>query len=62
MEDAEFARAVFLARHGIPFSEQETMKESALTAAFNLNLIWENPQAVTWHSGSKSLQFRTRNG
>lgn len=58
MEDAEFVRAVFLANHGIPFSDQEHMPESALTAAFNLNLVWMNPEGVRWDSGSKTIQFR----
>lgn len=63
MEDAEFVRGVFLASSGIPFDTQERMTEAALGAAFNLNLIWKNPEGVRWDSATRSLMFRrTPNG
>lgn len=64
MKDAEFGRAVFLARCGIPFSVQETLPEAALIAASNINLMWQMPGLASWnpHTGKMDFTSVRQNG
>lgn len=64
MQDAEFGRAIFLARCGIPFSTQDGFSEAALISASNINLMWQMPGMARWdpNSGEMSFERPPQNG